>query len=240
MPFDDASFDVVAAAYLLHILDADQRARVLGELHRVLKASGRVASSRSRRRARGSARGSHHRSTPRPSAEGEPSPASSRSIPAPSSRDRDFTSPHIAGPDSATRLYACSPGAESSPSNAGRIPRSRRFNRMQTQGTANGGGSRWTPTRAQRLPDGTAPESIATGSWRIAEDRSRVGFRVRKMGLYYVKGVSGPSRDGLSSGPRAYRSAARRRSRPPRSPRESRLATGTCEAWTSSTWTVIH
>ena len=42
MPFDDASFDVVAAAYLLHILDADQRARVLGELHRVLKPSGRV------------------------------------------------------------------------------------------------------------------------------------------------------------------------------------------------------
>ena len=34
----------------------------------------------------------------------------------------------------------------------------------------------------------TARESIATGSWRIAEDRSRVGFRVRKMGLYYVKG----------------------------------------------------
>ncbi|HKH14466.1 MAG TPA: YceI family protein [Solirubrobacterales bacterium] len=34
----------------------------------------------------------------------------------------------------------------------------------------------------------TTPERIATGSWRIAEDRSRIGFRVRKMGVYYVKG----------------------------------------------------
>jgi ubiquinone/menaquinone biosynthesis C-methylase UbiE len=42
VPFDDASFDVVTATYLLHLMDADQRARVLGELHRVLKPSGRV------------------------------------------------------------------------------------------------------------------------------------------------------------------------------------------------------
>src|SRR5215211_589154 len=34
----------------------------------------------------------------------------------------------------------------------------------------------------------TTPERIATGSWRIAEDRSRIGFRVRKMRLYSVKG----------------------------------------------------
>jgi polyisoprenoid-binding protein YceI len=36
--------------------------------------------------------------------------------------------------------------------------------------------------------EGTVPQSIAQGTWRIAEDRSRIGFRVRKMGLYYVKG----------------------------------------------------
>jgi polyisoprenoid-binding protein YceI len=34
---------------------------------------------------------------------------------------------------------------------------------------------------------GTAP-IVPVGSWRVFADRSRVGFRVKKMGLYFVKG----------------------------------------------------
>ena len=42
LPFDAASFHVVTAAYLLHVLDARARAQVLGEIHRVLRPGGRL------------------------------------------------------------------------------------------------------------------------------------------------------------------------------------------------------
>jgi ubiquinone/menaquinone biosynthesis C-methylase UbiE len=42
LPFDDASFDVATATYLLHILDARQRTQVLAELCRILRPAGRV------------------------------------------------------------------------------------------------------------------------------------------------------------------------------------------------------
>jgi ubiquinone/menaquinone biosynthesis C-methylase UbiE len=42
MPFGDGGFDVATATYLLHILDAEQRANVLGELRRVLRPKGRL------------------------------------------------------------------------------------------------------------------------------------------------------------------------------------------------------
>ena len=38
-----------------------------------------------------------------------------------------------------------------------------------------------------RTPDAAA-QLLGAGRWRVLADRSRVGFRVKKMGLYYVKG----------------------------------------------------
>ena len=42
LPFDDASFDVITASYLLHLLGEAQRHRVIAELHRVLRPGGRL------------------------------------------------------------------------------------------------------------------------------------------------------------------------------------------------------
>ncbi|MGH2847514.1 MAG: YceI family protein [Thermoleophilaceae bacterium] len=39
-----------------------------------------------------------------------------------------------------------------------------------------------------RRRDDTAGRVLPAGRWRVLPDRSRIGFRVRKMGLYYVKG----------------------------------------------------
>lgn len=57
LPFPDRSFDVVTAAYLLHLLDQSERAAVLAEARRVLRPHGRlvvvtVAPPRSRALAR--------------------------------------------------------------------------------------------------------------------------------------------------------------------------------------------
>jgi len=42
LPFEDASFDVALAAYVLHVLSAPARAAALGELRRVLRPGGRL------------------------------------------------------------------------------------------------------------------------------------------------------------------------------------------------------
>lgn len=42
LPFESGSFDVATASYLLHVVTADARAAILGEIHRVLGAGGRV------------------------------------------------------------------------------------------------------------------------------------------------------------------------------------------------------
>ncbi|MFN8215132.1 MAG: methyltransferase domain-containing protein [Solirubrobacterales bacterium] len=42
LPFPPRSFDVVCAAYLLHLLDAGERARILGEARRVIRPGGRI------------------------------------------------------------------------------------------------------------------------------------------------------------------------------------------------------
>lgn len=42
LPFADGHFDIVTACYLLHLLDRAQRAKVLGEIARVLRPGGRV------------------------------------------------------------------------------------------------------------------------------------------------------------------------------------------------------
>jgi ubiquinone/menaquinone biosynthesis C-methylase UbiE len=42
LPFDDAQFDVVTAAYLLHLLDRRERDAVLAEARRVLRPGGRL------------------------------------------------------------------------------------------------------------------------------------------------------------------------------------------------------
>lgn len=42
LPFDDDSFDVVTASYLLHVLSAQKRRRVIEEIVRVLRPAGRV------------------------------------------------------------------------------------------------------------------------------------------------------------------------------------------------------
>lgn len=42
LSFPDESFDVVTASYLLHLLEPEQRRRVLGELRRVLRVGGRL------------------------------------------------------------------------------------------------------------------------------------------------------------------------------------------------------
>jgi ubiquinone/menaquinone biosynthesis C-methylase UbiE len=42
LPFADESFDVVTASYLLHLLDRDDRARVIAEARRVLRPGGRL------------------------------------------------------------------------------------------------------------------------------------------------------------------------------------------------------
>jgi ubiquinone/menaquinone biosynthesis C-methylase UbiE len=42
LPFADASFDVVTASYLLHLLDERERAQVLAQARRVLAPGGRV------------------------------------------------------------------------------------------------------------------------------------------------------------------------------------------------------
>lgn len=43
LPFDDGSFEVVTATYLLHVLDRGDRARVIEEIARVLRPGGRLA-----------------------------------------------------------------------------------------------------------------------------------------------------------------------------------------------------
>lgn len=43
LPFDDDSFDVATATYLLHLLDRGDRARLLEEISRVLRPKGRLA-----------------------------------------------------------------------------------------------------------------------------------------------------------------------------------------------------
>jgi ubiquinone/menaquinone biosynthesis C-methylase UbiE len=42
LPFTDASFDVVTAGYLLHILDPPEREAAIGEIARVLRSGGRA------------------------------------------------------------------------------------------------------------------------------------------------------------------------------------------------------
>jgi len=42
LPFEDASFDVVTASYLLHVLGSHERAAAIGEIARVLKPGGRL------------------------------------------------------------------------------------------------------------------------------------------------------------------------------------------------------
>lgn len=42
LPFDDTSVDVITCAYLLHLLDAESRRAVLGEIRRVLHPHGRA------------------------------------------------------------------------------------------------------------------------------------------------------------------------------------------------------
>jgi SAM-dependent methyltransferase len=42
LPFANESFDVVTASYLLHLLDRDDRARVIAEARRVLRPGGRL------------------------------------------------------------------------------------------------------------------------------------------------------------------------------------------------------
>lgn len=42
LPFDDSSFDVVTAAYLLHVLDRDTCSCVIAEIARVLRPGGRI------------------------------------------------------------------------------------------------------------------------------------------------------------------------------------------------------
>lgn len=42
LPFEDRSFDLVTASYLLHILDPEERRSVLSEIARVLRPGGRV------------------------------------------------------------------------------------------------------------------------------------------------------------------------------------------------------
>jgi demethylmenaquinone methyltransferase/2-methoxy-6-polyprenyl-1,4-benzoquinol methylase len=42
LPFADESFDVVTASYLLHLIDRDDRARVIREARRVLRPGGRL------------------------------------------------------------------------------------------------------------------------------------------------------------------------------------------------------
>jgi ubiquinone/menaquinone biosynthesis C-methylase UbiE len=42
LPFDSSSFEIVAAAYLLHLLSRPDRRTVLGELRRVLRPQGRL------------------------------------------------------------------------------------------------------------------------------------------------------------------------------------------------------
>jgi polyisoprenoid-binding protein YceI len=44
------------------------------------------------------------------------------------------------------------------------------------------------PHSTGRTRDETAGGVLPTGRWRVLQDRSRIGFRVKKMGLYYVKG----------------------------------------------------
>src|SRR5215203_7533135 len=176
MPFDDASFDVVAAAYLLHILDANQRARVLGELHRVLKPSGqggrrhgRAAALEGRLVARitDPRRGQAPRGSPR-----RPPPARS-----PLRARRIRISRHRISPDP-TRLPVSMRARQAL------NPRPRmRVESVESpcnsrNRTANRGGSRWTPTRAQRPPDGLrrrGSQREAGGSRRI-DPASDSGF----------------------------------------------------------------
>ena len=45
-----------------------------------------------------------------------------------------------------------------------------------------------TPHTTSRTRDETAGRVLPAGRWRVVPDRSRIGFRVKKMSLYYVKG----------------------------------------------------
>jgi polyisoprenoid-binding protein YceI len=44
------------------------------------------------------------------------------------------------------------------------------------------------PHTTGRKRQETAGRVLPAGRWRVLSDRSRIGFRVKKMGLYYVKG----------------------------------------------------
>lgn len=45
------------------------------------------------------------------------------------------------------------------------------------------------PRSTGELHDKTLDAAFPAGRWRVLPERSRVGFRVKKMGLYYVKGT---------------------------------------------------
>lgn len=45
-----------------------------------------------------------------------------------------------------------------------------------------------TETRLESRTNHSSPASAPSGRWRVISERSRVGFRVKKMGLYRVKG----------------------------------------------------
>jgi polyisoprenoid-binding protein YceI len=44
------------------------------------------------------------------------------------------------------------------------------------------------PRRTGELQDKTLDPAFPAGRWRVLPEDSRIGFRVKKMGLYYVKG----------------------------------------------------
>lgn len=43
-------------------------------------------------------------------------------------------------------------------------------------------------TRGEPSAGGGEVQVLSQGSWRVSAERSRIGFKVRKMGLYFVKG----------------------------------------------------
>ncbi len=44
-------------------------------------------------------------------------------------------------------------------------------------------------TRDEPPATGTELGALPQGAWRVSSERSRIGFKVRKMGLYFVKGT---------------------------------------------------
>ncbi len=53
-----------------------------------------------------------------------------------------------------------------------------------------------------------SPEGAPSGRWRVVSERSRVGFRVKKMALYHVKGRFTGVAGTVELGPGAASSAA--------------------------------